>query len=61
MAYFGVDETIRVEELCMNFRNFCRANSSGFNGLREALCAADTNGSGGLTCTEFEQALASYG
>jgi hypothetical protein len=61
MAYFGVDETIRIEEICMGFRNYCRAKTSGFNGLRNALLEADVNQTGGLSVVEFEQALAAYG
>lgn len=61
MAYFGVDEQVRVEELAMGFRNKCRANVKGFGGLRKALSAADVNNAGGLSCSEFEQGLAAYG
>ena len=61
MAYFGVDEQVRIEELCMGFRNFIRAKSSGYTGLREALSAADTNQVGGLTCRQFEQGLGAFG
>ena len=42
MAYFGVDEQVRIEELCLGFKNFIRVNSKGYHGLRETLNAHDS-------------------
>jgi Ca2+-binding EF-hand superfamily protein len=64
MAYFGVDETIRIDEINHQFKNIIRQKgnaSSGLSFLKDAFCKFDMNGNGKLEEREFEQALASYG
>lgn len=64
MAFFGVDETIRIEEINHQFKNIIRqkgAQSSGLHFLKSAFTKFDTNGNGKLELREFEEALGSYG
>ena len=64
MAFFGVDEQIRIEEINHQFKNIIRQKgnqATGLSFLRDAFCKFDKNGNGKLEEREFEQALASYG
>ena len=64
MAFFGVDDQVRVEEINHQFKNVIRTKGQKGAGLRflvEAFKKFDTNGNGKLELREFEEALASYG
>jgi len=63
MAYFGVDEQVRIEELNLAFCNAIRQRFDGFEvkHMRQLFCQYDTNGNGKLDLDEFEAALAGCG
>jgi EF hand len=62
MAYFGVDMDIRIQEICLNFKNQIRNRGGiGIISLGRIFREMDTNGNHRLDAEEFEQALATFG
>jgi Ca2+-binding EF-hand superfamily protein len=64
MAFFGVDDQVRIDELNHQFKNVIRTKGEKGAGLRYLINAFkqfDANCNGKLELREFEEALASYG
>jgi len=63
MAYFGIDNQIRNEELLTKLKFQIRKanNTESINHLMTTFKKFDQNGSESLSLREFEAALASYG
>ena len=63
MAYFGIDNQIRNEELLTKLKfQIRKANKTeSVNHLMTIFKNFDQNGNGSLSLREFEAALASYG
>ena len=62
MAYFGVDTTVRIEEINLQFKSIIRQKKgNGLRQLRGIFKAHDFNGNGKLDLAEFEDALAEFG
>jgi hypothetical protein len=62
MAYYGVDFTVRIEEINLQFKNVIRnKGGQGLRALANIFMRFDKNGNKKLDKQEFEAALASYG
>ena len=62
MAYFGVDQEIRIQEINLNFKNIIRSKGGiGLRTLSRIFKRMDVNGNKRLDAEEFEQALGAYG
>lgn len=62
MAYFGVDQEIRIQEINLQFKNIIRNKGGvGLRSLSNIFKRFDANGNERLDALEFEQALAQYG
>ena len=63
MAFFRIDNQVRIDEINHQFRNVIRQKKDvfGLSSLREIFKKHDVNGNGKLDLVEFEEALASFG
>ena len=62
MAFYGVDQQVRIQEFNLNFKNQIRSKGGiGLRNLAAIFKKFDTNGSQKLDAFEFERALNSYG
>jgi len=62
MAYFGVDQDIRIQEMNLKFKNIIRNKGGiGIISLGKIFRDMDENGNRRLEPEEFESALATFG